>query len=302
MKKNQKIRFGLCCLFIEEKISFKSTTFKHFASLSSSEQEKKLDLIVLHNIKSLLQAIEACAVQKIHSFRIISTLLPLYTHPEVSYDLHELPSAKEIMNLFAKCKSKAEETDIRLTFHPDQFVVLNSPKDEIVKKSIEDLNYHVLLSDLLGADVINIHAGGVYGDKTKALERLRNTISCLPSDILKRLSFENDDKSYSPVDLLPICEEFGLPLVYDVHHHRCLKDALSEQEASKLAYATWNREPLFHISSPKDGWDGPQPLRHHDYINPDDFPLFWKDMLPLTVDIEAKAKEIAVHKIMQDLY
>ncbi|SCA58560.1 UV DNA damage endonuclease [Chlamydiales bacterium SCGC AB-751-O23] len=302
MNVTQKIRFGLCCLFLEEDIKFKTTTFKYFSKLDNHEKLNKLDMIILHNLNSLYRAIEYCSKNAIFSFRITSRLFPLYTHPECKYSIDDLPSTKQIYLLLEKCKDYSVKNNIRLGFHPDQFVVLNSPREDVVEQSIADLVYHAYLAELLGADVINIHGGGVYGDKSLALSRLKNTIRILPSEITFHLTLENDDKSYTPSDLLPICEEFGIPLVYDVHHHRCLKDDLSEEEASKRAYATWNREPLFHISSPKEGWKGPKPSRHHDYIDIMDFPVFWKEMLPLTVEIEAKAKECAVKNLYNEVY
>ena len=66
------------------------------------------------------------------------------------------------------------------------------------------------------------------------------------------------------------------------------------EAASAAAADTWGkREPLFHISSPLEGWHGPRPGRHHDYIDPKDFPEGWLK-LRLTVEVEAKAKELAV--------
>ena len=295
------IRFGLCCLFKEENINFKTTQYRYFAKLTPKEKTEKLENIIIENLHSLLKSLEHCLKNNIRCFRIISTLLPLYTHPECTYQIEDLPQGSLILSLFKQCKEFAATNHIRTVFHPDQFVVLNSLREDVIEKSIQDLLYHAYMAELLGSDVINIHGGGVYGDKKTSLARLSDTIKSLPKTITSRLTLENDDKSYTPSDLLPLCTELGIPLVYDVHHHRCLKDALSEKEASEKAYATWNREPLFHISSPKEGWAGPNPLRHHDYIDPNDFPLFWKNMTPLTVEVEAKAKELAVKKLMEDI-
>jgi UV DNA damage endonuclease len=72
-----------------------------------------------------------------------------------------------------------------------------------------------------------------------------------------------------------ICFHFvgskGIPFVYDVHHHRC---------------------------TPK-GWIGPKPNRHHDYISIRDFPEFWPG-LDVTVEVEAKAKELAVRRLARE--
>ena len=88
--------------------------------------------------------------------------------------------------------------------------------------------------------------------------------------------------------------------MYDVHHHRCNSDNISEAKATEQAIATWNREPLFHISSPIEGWDGPKPQRHHDFIDIQDFPKVWHE-LDVTVEVEAKAKEVAVLKLKRQL-
>jgi UV DNA damage endonuclease len=122
----------------------------------------------------------------------------------------------------------------------------------------------------------------------------------LPGRVRKRLTLENDERVYAPRDLLPFCRSEQVPLVYDVHHHRCLPDGYSVEQVTDLALATWNREPLFHVSSPRDGWRGPQPSRHGDFIAPRDFPREWlhKD---LTVEVEAKAKELAVLRLARYL-
>jgi UV DNA damage endonuclease len=170
----------------------------------------------------------------------------------------------------------------------------------VVERSIVDLEYQAEVAGWVNADVINIHAGGVYGDKNAALERLVKTIGTLSSPVRQRLSLENDDRSYTPEDLLPVCSETGIPLVYDVHHHRCLKDRLTVAEATLKAVDTWDREPLFHLSSPLNSWDGPDVRKHHDYIDINDLPDIWRSM-NITVEVEAKAKELAVLKLLTEL-
>lgn len=57
---------------------------------------------------------------------------------------------------------------------------------------------------------------------------------------------------------------------------------------------------MFHISSPIEGWKGPKPERHHDFIDVRDFPACWPGLY-LTVEVEAKAKEAAVLKLIDEL-
>jgi UV DNA damage endonuclease len=212
----------------------------------------------------------------------------------------ELPGGAALVARFRECGEFARHHDLRLSFHPDQFVVLNSPNPKTLAQSLAELAYQAEVADWTGADTLNLHGGGAYGDKPSALRKLRQTIERLPAPVRTRLTLENDDKVYTPADLLPVCADTGVPLVYDVHHHRCLPDGLSVAEATARARKTWKTEPLFHLSSPLEGWNGPKPERHHDYIDPADFPREWLGW-PLTVEVEAKAKELAVLRLRDDL-
>lgn len=295
-----QLRLGLCCQFVEQPIRFRTTTATSLLRLSRVAQLEKLSGLCAANADALLAALQFCAANNIGCFRICSSILPVKTHPQTGYDIVELPQADAIVAAFRRCGEFAREHAIRTVFHPDQFVVLNSPRPDVVAKSIEELLYHAEVADWVGADVINIHAGGAYGDKTSALKLLGQTIDRLPDPVRTRLSLENDDKIFHPTDLLPFCRSTGIPLVYDVHHHRCLPDGFSIEDTTGAALETWNREPLTHISSPLEGWTGPRPYRHHDYIEAADFPSCWHS-LAITVEVEAKAKELAVRRLQKEL-
>lgn len=290
------LRWGLCCQFAEHPIRFRSTTVTAMLRYAPAERHRRLAELCRENADALWKALEYCAGHGIGCFRINSQILPVKTHSEAGYRIEDLPGAGQIVTAFERCGQFALRHDLRLCFHPDQFVVLNSPREDVVARSLAELEYHAEIAHWLGADVINIHAGGAYGDKPAALTRLARNLARLSSGARSRLTLENDDTTYTPEELLPLCRSEGLPLVYDVHHHRCLPDALTIEEATAEARATWNREPLFHLSSPKHGWNGPHCREHHDYIVPTDFPAAWREMA-LTVEVEAKAKELAIQRL-----
>lgn len=297
------MRFGLCCLFKQGNISFRTTTAKVLLALSRKEQLIKLSGICHDNARNLLCAVHECQELGIGAFRIMSPLFPRMTHPEVGYDVAELPDGDAIRLLLDATRIFARRHDLRLSFHPDQFVVLSSPHPVVVASSIRELAYQAYLADEVGADIINIHAGGVYGDKKMALLRFYQVFSDLPESVRIRLTLENDDQSYTVRDLLPICAQLSIPLVYDVHHHRCNPDGLSIEEATNLAAETWQttgREQYCHLSSPRSGWGGGNPRPHADYIDLADLPAYWLER-EMTIDIEAKAKELAVIKLMTEL-
>lgn len=294
------IRFGLCCAFREQPIRFGTTTAAALARLHRANALAKLADLCLKNADSLMAALQLCSDNGIGCFRVNSQILPLKTHPSCGYDVEELPGGDEIIRRFKACGRFVKEHNLRTCFHPDQFVVLNSQRPEVVESSVRELEDQAEVADWIGADVVNIHGGGAYGDKQKALADFAHSLDRLSATARQKLTVENDDKTYTPADLIPICKATGVPLVYDVHHHRCNPDGLSVAEATKKAFATWDREPLFHISSPLEGWDGPKPERHHDFIDVNDFPECWRRR-NLTVEVEAKAKEVAVLKLMEHL-
>ena len=294
------LRLGLCCKFSEAPIKFRVTTATVLLRLSRREQLARLAELCSFNAVSLLAALHFCADKQIGSFRISSPICPVKTHPTVGYRIEELPGADEVVAQFRRCGEFSRAQGIRTGFHPDQFVVLNSPGENVVERSIADIESQAEIAEWTNADTINIHGGGGYGDKRAALERFRRNLGRLSSRARQRLTVENDDKTFTPSDLLALCHNEGVPLVYDVHHHRCHPDGLSIAQVTEAAIGTWNREPLFHISSPREGWRGPNPKRHHDYIDPKDFPSNWPSLV-LTIEVEAKAKELALLKLKRDL-
>ena len=293
-------RLGLCCLFRDQPIKFATTTVTSIGKMKRSDAVAKLSRLCMENADALLAALRFCTANGIGCFRINSQILPIKTHPTCGYEIDDLPESDEIVHRFKECGQFARKHKLRTCFHPDQFVVLNSPRRDVVEKSVHELEYQAEVAEWVGADVVNIHDGGAYGDKQTALAAFARNLKLLSSRVRSRLTVENDDKTYTPADLLPICKAEGVPLVYDVHHHRCNPDGMTIEQATKKALATWNREPMFHISSPIKGWNGPHPERHNDFIDVKDFPECWRRKR-ITVEVEAKAKELAVEKLLTEL-
>ncbi len=288
------IRWGLCCQFLEAPIHFRTATATYVLSLRPAARWAYLREIGRHNAASLVAAIAQCAALGIGAFRINSQILPLGTHPTAGYTLPQLDLTGGIRRAFRAAGRQARALGVRLSFHPDQFVVVNSERESVVLSSLRELEFQSEIAMLVGADVVVVHAGGKAGGLDASLARLEAGLRRLSRRARRLVALENDDRSFAPRDLLPLCRRLRIPLVYDVHHHRCLPDDLTVEEATRLAAATWGtREPYFHLSSPRDGWQARDPRPHADVIAPADLPVQWRTM-KLTVDVEAKAKERAV--------
>ena len=296
-----RIRWGLCCQFLDAPIKFRTATHRYVATLGDDAGRAYLTAIARDNAQALTDAVRQCAALGIGAFRINSQILPLATHPVSRYVLGDLDSDGTITAAFRAAGQLARELDVRLSFHPDQFVVLNSERADVVAASVDEMRMHGEMAALIGADVLTLHAGSTAGGMSEALVRLERGIERLTPAARERLALENDDRRFTPEVILPLCERLGVPMVYDVHHHRCNPDSLDVHAATDRAAATWgSREPHFHLSSPREGWTGSDARPHADYIAAEDFPGAWRERA-LTVDVEAKAKERAVLAIRADL-
>lgn len=180
--------------------------------------------------------------------------------------------------------------------HPGQFVVLNSKNPKIVEASLRELEYHFWLLDCLEVGeegVVVVHGGGVYDDKRRSLERLKETVDKNPW-LRQRLAVENDERFYTVVDLLDV----GLPLVYDHYHNSLNPSDFDPDDVIK----TWRgKVPEFHLSSKPD-----RPHRfgeHGDYVSFVDFLDMYNTFKGYRVDVvvEAKKKEVAVKRLVESL-
>ena len=303
MHHSTNIRLGLCCLVLDAPLGFRSTTHAYVTRIGEAAGRTHLDAIARHNADTLVEILRYCESLGIRAFRIASQLFPLATHPVSGYALEDLPSVGYIREALERARDLARNADIRLSFHPDQFIVLNSVRPEVVASSVGELEWQAEMAELLGADVICLHGGGMTGGVDAAAERLIAGIEMLSTRARSRLAIENDDRCFAPDALLPVSLATGVPFVLDAHHYRVVPGVLSLEEATDLAVASWgDREPYFHISSPKVPWGVGDPRPHADFIDPNDLPDYWLEIgLPLTIDIEAKAKERAVLRLREDL-
>jgi UV DNA damage endonuclease len=294
------LRWGLCCLVLDAPIRFRSATHAHVATLESARRARYLSDIALHNAAALREILLYCARLGISAFRISSQLFPLATHPVSGYALEQLVDGGEVIRRLVEAGQVARQHGIRLSLHPDQFVVLNSVRPDVVSSALTELEWQARIATVVGADVICLHGGSTAGGWDAAIDRLIAGIERLSPAVTSRLALENDDRCFPIVELLPVSLATGIPLVLDAHHHRVLDAGLTLEDATDWALATWgDREPHFHISSPRAGWGGGDPRPHADFIDPRDVPRYWLELArPLTVDVEAKAKERAVLRLL----
>ncbi len=268
-----------------------SSTFR----LASFTEERFLETTA-KNFTCLQQILEYNVAHNLLFFRMSSGMVPFASHPvcKVDWQQHFKCTLEKIGRYIKKY-------NLRISMHPDQFVVLNSPKVEIVDNSIRELSYQCAVMDAMQLDStakLQIHGGGVYGDKPAAMQRFIEVYALLPSTIKARLVVENDDRLYSLQDCLYLHRETGIPILFDNFHHECLNNGEPMREALHLAAATWKPEdgvPMMDYSSQATG---ERKGKHTDRIVEELFCNFLTDLGDLDMDmmLEIKNKEVSALK------
>ena len=206
----------------------------------ASYSEDRLIRTVQKNLDCLEGILRYNVAKGILFFRISSDLVPFASHPICSFDwgAHFGKQLRAIGRYIAK-------QGLRISMHPDQFVLINSIRDDVVRRSIEELKYHCRVLDTIGLDrsaKIQIHLGGLYGDRESALARFTEVYGSLSEELRARLIIENDDRLFSLRDCLTIHGKTGIPVLFDTFHHECLNHGESVRDGLGLALTTWGNK------------------------------------------------------------
>jgi len=213
--------------------------------------------------------------------------------------------------------------------HPGHYNQLGSHSDSVIHNTFVDLAWQGRLLEMMSiaADGYNlylkqnnrstkknvfddgtlcIHGGGTYGDKDAAILRWKKNYNKLPEYIKKRIAVENDEKGYSAEDLLPVCQELKIPMIFDFHHYNCWAHYHEEDPYQKPIsellpdiLKTWETRdmiPKFHLS---DQAEGKKVGAHHDYVEsiPDELLKIMSSNYRFDIMVEAKKKEKATLKL-----
>ncbi len=259
-------------------------------------------------------------------YRMSSDIAPYATHPDMPQFHNMVRESAADLAHFGKL---AREADVRLSFHPSQFIVLNSENDTLTRKSMWDLDSQADMLDRMECGpeaVMVVHVGGAYGDRESGWRRWAETWKRLSEPVRRRLVLENDDIRYSAADVLKVHEATGVKCVWDYQHHWCFNpEGLDLVPTLEKFCATWREwpgdaRPKMHFScartemreikrkNRKTGknefvlqppiWTG-----HADYNNPFESITFLRSIQHIDVDImlESKAKDLSLIRLRNDM-
>ncbi|WP_156291668.1 UV DNA damage repair endonuclease UvsE [Oceanobacillus salinisoli] len=301
-----RLGYSAISMHVKNSSTSKTMTYTHFSKLQDREAAiRKLEEIAKKNVTNLLRLLKHNAGNDIQFYRISSKLIPLADHPETS-DWNYIKPLEGPLNNVKEFLS--QHPLMRVDFHADHFVLINSPKKEVLANSLKTLRMHYRLLKALGLNPEHrcvMHVGGGYGDREKALEQFIHNWGFVPSDVQRMIILENDDKTFTMLETLYLCEKLEIPFVFDYHHHLAHHEERNWYSYWDRIVNTWKLSHLpikMHISSPKSE----QKFRAHaDYVDSRmfmDFLLEIKGSVPqIDCMIEAKQKDEALFQLMKDI-
>lgn len=286
----------------------KTMTFSQFSKILDRDAAiNKIERIAQTNIHNCLRLLRHNIVHEIAFFRLSSKLIPLANHPDLQGWDYISPLEE---NLSEIKRFLQENPHIRVDFHPDHFVLLNTKDKNTFNMALKTLQMHYVLLKKMGVSPVHrcvLHVGGSYNDKEKALEQFINNWAYVPQHIQQMIILENDDTTFTLKDTLYLCEKLGIPLVFDYHHYLANHEEGDDLQGDWLRVVeSWKNSLLpvkMHISSPKSKTDF---RAHADTI---DLNLFWEfieiakgTVGQIDVMIEAKLKDEALFQLMKDVH
>ncbi len=299
----QPVQLGLCCLNTTLKKEGIYPSRKIIQRIIAREGIEELKRRITANLIDLNKMIEWNEKHGIRVFRLSSELFPHFTNPNV--EDYTMDFADELLK---KVGETARKYGHRLTFHPGQYNVVGTPREEMYQKTVVELQYHCEVMNRIGVGiegVMVVHGGGLYGDKEATKKRWIENYNRLPDEVKYRLVLENCERAFSIKDCLEVSDECGVPVVFDTHHFECYKLLHPEEEFEEPEYymplilKAWKKKgvkPKMHVSEQGSGRCG----HHSDYI--ETIPNYLLEIPEkygenIDIMIEAKAKELAIFKL-----
>ena len=149
----------------------RATTVAWLNRQTRDEAVERLWDIVRHNILSTQRLVEKVGTHDptLRMVRIGSDILPMYTQPDWGWFYRQPDVRAYAEKHFAEVGRLARALDVRLSFHPGQFCVLASDREDVVQRSIEEFEYHADMARWMGYGQkfqdfkINVHISGRQG-------------------------------------------------------------------------------------------------------------------------------------------
>jgi UV DNA damage endonuclease len=298
---------GLVCHYVEERKPgvltnlFENRTLQLGRFESGQYTEERIRNTYLHNARKLREILPRVVAMGVRHLRFSSDLIPLADRVNRAWwDNDDLKKAYKAVGDYCR------QHGVRATFHPGQFCVLNSLRDDVVANAVRDLEQHAWIFDACEFDLtpqypINIHAGS-----RDRLNELITNIKSLPANVRQRLTLENCETVASAKQLVEVHAATGVPVTFDSHHHVFNDGGLTMREAHDLTLTTWPSGimPVQHLANTEKALENGSFIerrkhskRVHSIPEPQLDAIKRREV---AVEVEAKDKNLAITQLVSD--
>jgi UV DNA damage endonuclease len=257
-------RIGFACKFVHKtakgaesipELNTRGTTMRWLREHQQQAEDKQWELM-RHNIESLRLLVQRVGSldPQLRMVRLSSDILGGYTEPNWRDFWRRTDVVAYAERHFARVGELARQLDVRLSFHPGQFCVLASDREDVVNRSIEEFEYHADMARWMGFAKkpldfkINIHLSGKRG-----IKGFCEAYNQLSPEARNTITIENDEFQAGLDEILPLRDKVGI--VLDLHHHwiRTGEYINASDPRIQMIIESWcrdgvNRRPVVHLS------------------------------------------------------
>jgi UV DNA damage endonuclease len=235
---------------IEGPLNYRGTTIRWMREHQEEAQERVYD-IVEHNLNATERLIDYVSTLPLSQrmLRIGSDMLPAYTEATFGHLTKTNYITDMIAGRLSSIGDKARANNVRMSMHPGQFCVLASDNPDIVRRSVEEFEYHADIARYMGYGKqfqdfkINVHISGRQGPAG-----IKAILPQLSQEARNCITIENDENKWGISDSLEL--ENDVALVLDIHHHWCREGEYIEANDDRVKRVI-------------DSWRGVRPAMHY---------------------------------------
>jgi UV DNA damage repair endonuclease len=169
---------------------------------SRNDAYDALGEVIVHNFNLVKDIINHCGDCGIKHYRIPSSIFSLASVYDLNIPVEKLPNSEKILALIEEVGILSRSRSVSLSIMCDAFNHLNSEDEEVVQKSVEELNFYGWLFDemnlpknLTNPIVIKLLTQP-DGDSISFSDRFFETFKGLKRSVRKRVVIQNELKGF----------------------------------------------------------------------------------------------------------
>ena len=261
------MKIGFCCKWLNDpseckgmKVNAKdrdlngrSTTMRWLREHKDEAEQRQWD-IMNHNAQAALKMVERVGSlpEERRMVRLGSEMLQGYTEPSWIEWWQQSHIQNHLAKIFAPVGEASRRLGVKISFHPGQFCVLASDREDVAERSRLEFEYHADMARWMGFGKsfqdgckLNVHISGRCGP-----EGIIDMIPKLSPEARNLITIENDEMGWGLDASLQL--EKHCALVLDIHHHW-----IRDEE-----YIQANDDRVKRVI---DSWRGSRPTLHYSY-------------------------------------